>query len=522
MGMTSEYRHDTSDDSDLPPIPQRIFSRDGTVVETLTSVWRLTSASKIGLKYQLNWNLLDQVGTTPLLTVRARHLLQLHLADRITKKTAGTVRGDYKHMLRFVRWLATCATDRALGVNFQGFNWSNLDEGLASAFLAWGMKHTAEKGNHFVCLRAFYGWGVARSYSDFHWDTLHQLQSISTVGNAKGHHVRFRHPVKGPFSSDELFQIRKALQAKKGTDQDRAIIMLHLELGLNPYASVQITNADFRRYEIEQVITYQVDVPRIKKRTIHREVKRRPISDTLGQLLEQVQQGEPNDQLLHWLPPGAPELGIRKAMRRFVKAAGIVSSHTQMMLSMTPRRFRTSLATHLAAQGASNFHIAEILDHTDLQNVRVYTQTVPSIADQVAAATDPIVQPLVRRFLGKIADSFEAVSCQGSSQQIIPAFAPHLPLPLLNAGGVGSCGKKDGLCRLLPPLSCYLCPCFVAFRSGPHQEMLSTLLTFLQHSEELADGRIKRQLDDVCLAIREVLAQLGIPAPTQDSGSETV
>jgi hypothetical protein len=51
--------------------------------------------------------------------------------------------------------------------------------------------------------------------------------------------------------------------------------------------------------------------------------------------------------------------------------------------------------------------------------------------------------------------------------------------------------------------------------------MLSTLLTFLQHSEELVDRRIKRQLDDVCLAIREVLAQLGVPAPTQDNESET-
>jgi hypothetical protein len=207
-------------------------------------------------------------------------------------------------------------------------------------------------------------------------------------------------------------------------------------------------------------------------------------------------------------------------MHRFVKVADIVSPYTNRLLSMTPRRFRTSLATYMAAQGASNFHIAEILDHTDLRNVEVYTQTVSSIADSVAAATDPIVQPLVRRFLGEIADSLEAASNQESSRQIIPAFAPHLSLPMLNAGGIGSCGKKDGLCRLLPPLSCYLCPCFVAFRNGPHQEMLSTLLTFLQHSQELVDGRIKRQLDDVCLAIREVLAQIARPAPTQHNEGE--
>jgi len=163
----------------------------------------------------------------------------------------------------------------------------------------------------------------------------------------------------------------------------------------------------------------------------------------------------------------------------------------------------------MAAQGASKFHIAEILDHTDLQSADVYTQTVSSIADQVAEATDPMLQPLVHRFLGKIADTPEKSPEQEPPQPQIPALAPHLPLPMFNAGGIGSCGKKDGLCRLLPPLSCYLCPCFVASRQGPHREMLNALLVFLQQGENMEDDRIKRQLDDVCIAIREVLAQIG-------------
>lgn len=521
MSVAIEPSHDPNDDSDLPPVPQRILSRSGTVVETLTSVWHLTSAAQAGRKYQLDWDLLNQWGSAPLLTRRARHLLQLYLADRVTRKAAGTARANYNCLICFVRWLATNANDRALGVNSQSINWSDLTEGLAHAFLEWGMKHTAEKGDLFACLRSFYGWGVARGYPDFRWEIWCQLQSIKVVSHATGHHVRFRHPVKGPFSPDELFQIRNALQQQKGTDRDRALVMLHLELGLNPHASVQITNADLKRYENKHQVEYQVDVPRIKKRTIHREVKRRPISNNLGQLLEQLQQGASDGLLLHWLPSGAPDVAITHAMHRFVKAAGIVSPRTHTLLSMTPRRFRTSLATHMAAQGASNFHIAEILDHTDLQNVGVYTQTTSSIADPVAAAIDPIVQPLVQRFLGKIADSAQTHADQETSQQIIPAFAPHLPLPMLNTGGVGSCGKKDGICRLLPPLSCYLCPSFVAFRYGPHQEMLSALLTFLQSEETLVDERIKRQLDDVCLAIREVLSQVRTSSSPKDLEKET-
>jgi integrase len=285
----------------------------------------------------------------------------LYLADRVTKKAAGTVRANYSCLTYFVRWLARQATERALGGDPSPFDWSDLNEGMARAYLEWATKHTAKKGSHFSCLRVFYAWGFARGYADFRWDTLRQLQSIKVGAAATGHHVRFRHPVKGPFSPDELFLIRNALQAQKGIHQDRAIVMLHLELGLNPYASVQLMNADLKCHETEQLTTYQLNVPRVKQHTTHREVKRRPISDVLGQLLEQLQQGAPDDQLLHWLSSGAPEWAIRNAMQRFVKAADIVSPHTHSLLHMTPRRFRTSLATHMAAQGASNFHIAEIL-----------------------------------------------------------------------------------------------------------------------------------------------------------------
>jgi len=512
MNTAFDYRSDPDDGSDLPPLPLRVLSRDGTVVETRSSLWRISGADFRETKWILDWNRLDQVGEDPLLTRRACHLLKLYMADRLSKKKAATVYRNYNSFLSFSRWLTTHTADLALSPS-QGFHWSDLNEGRARAYLQWAVKHTAEKGNDFFTLRTFYEWGIARGYADFQHETLRQLKSIKAPGNAKGHHVRFRHPTKGPFSPDELLLIRKAVQAEKGTDHERAVVMLHLELGLNPYASCQITNADLKRYETQQVVTYQIDVPRVKKRTIHRETKRRPISHELGHLLEGLQQGESEDLLLHWLAPSHPERTIRQIMRSFVKAAGIISPHTGMLLLMTPRRLRTSLATHMAAQGASKFHIAEILDHTDLQNVSVYTQTVSTIADQVARATDPLLQPLVKRFLGTIVEIPETQN--SSDQQIIPALAPHIPLPMLNAGGIGLCGKdiqKEVICRLLPPFSCYLCPCFVAFRSGPHQELLNSLLTFGKSEEEREGNRMVRQLDDVCIAIAEVLAQLDLPS----------
>jgi integrase len=505
--MSANFSHHphSGDGANLPPVPSLIRSRDGAIVETHTTIWRLGGNAKVGKKFLINWDLLDPY---PFLTERGRHLLKLYVSHQITKKRASTITSIYCSLRHFLRWLASHGADLSFSLVPATFNWSDVTEGQARAFLEWSVKHTAEKGIYFVHLRAFYEWGIARGYGDFQRAILLQLKSIKAPNNPKGHHVRFRHPSKGPFSSDELFQIRSALQDGKGTDQDRALVTLHLELGLNPFATIQLINADFRRYETEQLIAYQLDVPRIKKRTIHRETKRRPISNTLGQLLEQLQQGGPEDPLLNWLAPLCPEESLLTAMRRFVKVTGITASDTGARLPISPRRFRTSLATAMAAQGASKFHIAEILDHTDLQTADIYTQTVSSIADQVAKATDSQLQPLVHRFLGKIADGPEKSSAQEASRPLIPAFTPHLPLPMVNVGGIGSCGKKDGLCRLLPPLSCYLCPYFVAFRQGPHQEMLGSLLAFLQHNGMMADERIKGQLDDVCLAIAEVLAQV--------------
>lgn len=512
MNTALDHHDDPDDCSDLPPVPSRILSRDGAVVETHSPIWRISGADSHGTKWILDWNRLDQRGRDPLLSERARHLLKLYLADRLSKRKAGTIKRNYNSFLSFSRWLTTNAAELAISRS-QGFHWLDVNEGLARAFLQWAVQHTAEKGNDFFILRTFYAWGIARGYADFRHETLRQLKSIRAPGSTKGHHVRFRHPTKGPFSPDELLLLRKAIQAEKGADQERAIMMLHLELGLNPYASSQITNADLKRYETQHLVTYQIDVPRVKKRTIHRETKRRPISHELGQLLEGLQQGGPEDLLLHWLVSSSPERAIRRLMQGFVKTAGLISPHTGTLLQITPRRFRMSLATQMAAQGASKFHIAEILDHTNLQNVSVYTQTVSAIADQVARATDPLLQPLVKRFVGKIVANPPEPG--GPDQQIIPALAPHLPLPMLNTGGIGLCGKdiqKEGICRLLPPLSCYLCPCFVAFRNAPHQEMLISLRTFLKSEEDRGDSRVTKQLDEVCTAIAEVLAQLESPS----------
>ena len=153
--------------------------------------------------------------------------------------------------------------------------------------------NTADKGNDFSRLRTFYEWSVAHGVGGFDPSFLRRLQAITAVGNAKGHHVRFRDAVRGPFSPDELLLIRRAIVDGKGTDVDRAGVMLHLELGHNALATIRLKNRDLLRFETNAGVFYQLDVPRVKKRTAQRETKRRPISNQLGDLLTSLRQGRP-------------------------------------------------------------------------------------------------------------------------------------------------------------------------------------------------------------------------------------
>jgi hypothetical protein len=170
-------------------------------------------------------------------------LAKLFLSDKISRKKARTIENDFRMFLRFQGWL--CST------RCSSFEWSDLTEGIARGFLTHGLKHTADKGNDFSRLRTFYRWGVARQHADFDPELLRVLRSVTAAGNAKGHHVRFRDTVKGPFSPDELLLISNAINEGRGADEDRAIVMLHLELGHNPIASARLRNKDLIRYETE-------------------------------------------------------------------------------------------------------------------------------------------------------------------------------------------------------------------------------------------------------------------------------
>ena len=79
-----------------------------------------------------------------------------------------------------------------------------------------------------------------------------------------------------------------------------------------------------------------------------------------------------------------------------------------------------------------------------------------------------------------------------------------------NLGGIGACGANF-LCNLFPPLSCYVCPKFIAWKDAPHEAMLDELEDYVQHMAETSGNphdRIPHQLKETILAGKALLVKL--------------
>ena len=271
---------------------------------------------------------------------------------------------------------------------------------------------------------------------------------------------------------------------------------------------------------------YTLKVPRVKKRKEHREERERPISKPLGDLLWELRDRERADStgaepraeapLVHWLGAAAEgEIGPR--MQRWVRAIDLVSPRTGEILILNPRRLRYTLATEMARQGASRRKIADVLDHTDLQNVEVYIEASSYVADQVGSKLGPRLDPKVQRFMGKVATPGQHAASSGVPRQVVPGSALQLPVLPLEMPGVGLCGSKAGLCDKSPPLHCYTCDKFEAWPDGPHDRVAAAIEERIATEwDGDADIRIPQQLIDALLAIRQLQQQF---TPNKDTAA---
>ncbi len=354
---------------------------------------------------------------------------------------------------------------------------------------------------------------------------LRFLSEIKLKGTVKGEAVRTMDPETGPYTDLELQAIYSSLHNFFGEGriglEDYLLVTMAIVFGVRPVQLAALKITDFFVIRSgDGMPTYSLNMPRAKQRNLHarQSFRTRSLIPAIGRVLEtwisyQRRHYEQNfDKKIstenlpifcRWnnsMPPGfehhdtAAGLGYR--IKDICNQFNILSERTGEHLKISARRFRYTLGTRAAEEGRGELIIADLLDHTDTQNVGVYVEATSNIAERIDKATAMELAPIAQAFMGLIVDS-ESDAKRGNE------YSSRVGRP--DVGNLGSCGKY-GFCGGLAPIACYTCNNFQPWRDAPHEELLDALLAERARTFEITgDERITSVNDRTILAVADVV-----------------
>jgi integrase len=360
-------------------------------------------------------------------------------------------------------------------------------------------------------------------------DAITFLKQVRLKGVRKGTAVLTMDPVDGPFSEVELQAVYAALNEAYSAGDivlgDYVLVWLFMLLGQRPRQFALLKVCDVVPVTKKDAsLEYVLRVPRVKQGMArHRdEFKDRLLAPSIGRLLCIYADGvkklfgdklpDPSQAPLFpagSAPDGQPDylkfhltstrLGLR--LVTVLDGLEVWSERTGQALHITATRFRRTLGTRAAKEGHGELIIAELLDHSDTQNVGVYVRATPEIVERIDRAIALQMAPLARAFSGVIiSNESEAVRGDDPTSRIVdPRFDKDL-------APMGNCGTS-GSCDFMAPISCYTCKSFQAWADGPHEAVLLYLIAERERLMHDTDGRIAAINDRTILAVAEVVRQ---------------
>lgn len=358
-------------------------------------------------------------------------------------------------------------------------------------------------------------------------DVITLLKQLRIKGNRKGEAVSTMDTLDGPFTDIEAAAIHesvdRAYESQEISLSDYLLVSLFLALGQRPiqYASLKVCDVKTEESKDGTVI-YTLRVPRAKQRgqlsrgAFSQRVLIPKIGEKLVQHAAEVQAefiGIFSDSSLAPLFPAKRSNGnepkgfechqtshvLSVDLKEALSKLNVISERTGEPLHITATRFRRTLGTRAAMEGHGELVIAELLDHTDTQNVGVYVQATPEIVERIDRAMAMHLAPLAQAFAGVIiADEAEATRNGDPTSRICdPRIEPSMK-------PMGNCGKY-GFCGSLAPISCYTCRSFQPWLDGPHESVLNHLISERDRLMTGTDARIASINDRTILAVAEVV-----------------
>lgn len=332
----------------------------------------------------------------------------------------------------------------------------------------------------------------------FSKDAAALFEQKTFKGNQKGVAVATLCPYFGPFSNIEyeaiLSKIRDAYAGGFFSEYQIVLVLLFLVLGQRPVQYAALKLKDFKvREDDAGNIEYSIDVPRAKQKDSMRRdsFKNRTLTESIGKIIRiHVSQIEKQFHGLLADPSQLPmfpqfdnkydfsvgfefhrtSTSILYDLKKALDPLKIFSERTGDYINITGRRFRYTVGTRAAGEGHGPLIIAELLDHTDTQNVMVYVQNSPEMLARIDRAMAMSLAPLAQAFAGTlITGSIDAVRGEDPNSLIADPRFDGSFRPMGNCGNFSFCG-------LAAPIACYTCRNFQPWIDGPHEAVLQYLL----------------------------------------------
>ena len=355
-------------------------------------------------------------------------------------------------------------------------------------------------------------------------DAVRFLKSRRKKGNTKGEAVVTLDPVTGPLSDLEFEELMSAVtQAYAENRIDEQLYLLAWLVALtgqrvSQYCSLKVK--DVRCTDTDGRVSYEIDIPKAKQRDelVRDSFLRKPLPLQIGEALwnhaqsvaktyDSMGEDAPlfpttsltneltqlNGKFRHHYDSVALSGRINKGLSRIAP----ISHRTGEPMHIAVGRFRDTLGTRAAQEGYGELVIAEMLGHSDTQNVKCYVAVIPEIAERLDRQLAKELAPIANAFNGRILVNKHDATRAGDPSSDIVDYA--------NAGeGVGSCGTNYD-CRFNAPIACYVCHNFEAWLDAPHEALLEHLLAERERLLVTSGPRIASANDRVIIAIQSVI-----------------
>ncbi len=366
------------------------------------------------------------------------------------------------------------------------------------------------------------------------------LEQITLKGINKGVPVAKGCPHTGAYSLQEQEALLKwgvnAFMDDELSLRDYTWFMLNIYLGARPTQFCQLQAGDLRIKTQNSRTEYTLQLPHAKKRGVKNfrdKFKEMDIDEDLALLISnqsqsvlklvEAQVGRLTDKQKAEMPVFGAVNKIKKLssknelinlrlktpdvihmarsvanviLRDLTKICDAKSERLSgEFIHLAARRFRYTLGTNAARRGMSPLIIAKILGHSDIQNVKVYTENVRELGEEVNEALAPVLAPLAQAFAGTLIQS---------EADAIRVNDPLSRIHNSEGDSVGNCGKY-GFCAT-GGRACYTCAKFQPWVHGRHQVILDDLLDERRRLKDKgASAFVLQSTDRTMLAIQEVI-----------------